>query len=235
MRFLLARRATLALASVTLITAACNRRPDAAPSAGTGEASASNPAPGLGERFAELFLPAKKAVIPAGTAVRISLAGPVSSATAKPGDRFEATVAEPVVVEGVTVVPSGSRVEGHVVNAVSSGRLARTASLELELTRLTVPAGETVSIRTSRLTRAGKEHAPRNVGIIGGGAAVGAILGQAIGRNSTTTLEGAAAGAAAGTGVAAATGELDVTLAAGRELSFRLEAPVTVTVPRRTA
>ncbi len=232
MAFPFFRKSALALAAVTLVTASCGRLKQQAASGQTEPAGTPSRGEGLGTRLSNFLSPARSVEIPAGSPLAVTLTRPVSSATAQDGDRIEATLGRPLVVDGKTVVPAGSRVEGRVVHAVSSGRLARTASLELELTSLTTPGGETVSLRTSRLTRQGKEHAPRNAGIIGGGAAVGALLGQAFGRNSRSTLEGAAAGAAAGTGVAAATGDLDFTLGAGHELSFRLEEPVTVRVLR---
>lgn len=223
----IARTVGVGLLSVTFVTASCGQSRD------TPVAAASSRSKGPGGRLADFLTPEKKVSIPAGTTVRVLLSQPVSSATAHEGDRIEATLAAPVVVDGVTALPAGGRVEGSVVAAASSGRLGGTASLGLELSQIILPGGGNVAIRSSRLTRSGKEHATRNVEIIGGGAAVGAILGQAIGKHTGSTLGGAAAGAAAGTGVAAATGDLNFTLGAGQELSFRLEEPVEVKVPRK--
>ena len=57
---------------------------------------------------------------------------------------------------------------------------------------------------------------------------VGGILGQVLGKDTDSTLKGAAAGAAVGTGVAAVTGDLDFTIEPGRTVAFTLEEPLQV-------
>lgn len=59
-------------------------------------------------------------------------------------------------------------------------------------------------------------------------AGAGAILGQVLGKDTDSTLKGAAAGAVLGTGVAAATGDLDFTIEPGRTVAFTLEEPLRV-------
>lgn len=55
--------------------------------------------------------------------------------------------------------------------------------------------------------------------MIGGGAIVGGIIGKVIDKKGSTEI-GAVAGAAAGTGLAAATGKQDIFHAVGTEVVF---------------
>ena len=164
--------------------------------------------------------------VPAGTPIRTVLKTTVGTATARTGDVIVTELAEPLTVKGRVVAPAGSRVEGRVIAATTSGRLARPATLEFKMTELTPTGGRPVKITTTHYFRKGQSHTKRDAEYIAGGAAVGAILGQVIGKNTESTLEGTAAGAVAGTGLAAATGELDFTVEAGRVVTVKLTKPV---------
>jgi hypothetical protein len=62
-------------------------------------------------------------VIPAGTPITVRLQERLSSGSAVPGERFDAVIDEPVVVDNQVVVPVGALATGHVVVARHSGRL----------------------------------------------------------------------------------------------------------------
>ncbi len=55
--------------------------------------------------------------IPSGTVVRVRLDETLSSKSSQAGQSFSATVAEPIVVNGNTVVDKGARARGTVVDA----------------------------------------------------------------------------------------------------------------------
>src|ERR1700732_4319995 len=56
--------------------------------------------------------------IPAGTQIHAALDTPLSTKTSKPGDRFTATLTDPVHgSNGFLVLASGARVEGEVAEA----------------------------------------------------------------------------------------------------------------------
>src|SRR5437879_13631565 len=98
----------------------CNRQPSAsADSAGTSA--------GLFEKLK----PEPKALIPAGTHLRVALMDAVSSDKSRPGDSFMASLAEPIVVDGKTILEKGTRVRGRVIDAKESGRVKGRASIEL--------------------------------------------------------------------------------------------------------
>lgn len=173
-------------------------------------------------------LPASALVLAAGTRIPVVLRQTISTATARAGDHVTGEVAENITVNGTVVVPKGSRVEGRVVSATPSGRLSGVARLDFTMTELTPAGGQPIAIATSHYARTGKTHTKHEVELIGGGAALGALIGQAAGRDTKATLEGTAAGAVAGTAASAATGKFDFQVPAGRLVTFRLRRAVRV-------
>jgi hypothetical protein len=163
--------------------------------------------------------------VPAGTVVAVRLQNSVSSATANPGDVFEAVLDEPLIVKGETVAEKGAAVTGRVVEAKSSGRLHNSGYLRLTLASITL-GGKSVPVQTSSLFAKGANHNKRNAALIGGGAGAGALIGGLAG-GGKGALIGGLVGAGAGTGGAYATGKKDVAFTAERRLSFRLTQPLT--------
>ena len=167
------------------------------------------------------------AIVPAGTEISARLNSTITSASAVPGEIVEGELAVSLMVGGRLVADVGAPVEARVESVVASGHLARPARLVLVITSLQV-GGQRFPVVTSRFARSGRTHTQRNTRFIGGGAAIGAIVGQLLGKNRDSTLRGAALGAAAGTGAAAATGKLDVSIGAGEVLLFTLEQPLSL-------
>jgi hypothetical protein len=140
------------------------------------------------------------------------------------GDRFAATLAAPVIVDGREVLPRGARLQGRVTESQPSGRFKGRAVLGVTLESVE-HGGQRVKLRTSLDSRSSAAHKKRNIEIIGGTSGVGALIGALAGGGKGAAI-GAAAGAAAGTGGAAATGIKQVEIPAETEFSFRLKAPV---------
>jgi len=163
--------------------------------------------------------------VPAGTVVAVRLQNAVSSATASPGQTFDAVLDEPLVVKGETVADKGTPVTGRVVEAKSSGRLHDSGYLRLTLASITIN-GKSVPVQTSSFFAKGANHNKRNAAMIGGGAGAGALIGGLAG-GGKGALIGGLVGAGAGTGGAYATGKKDVAFGAERRLSFRLTQSVT--------
>src|SRR5438045_844426 len=80
--------------------------------------------------------PPPKITIPAGTPLHVSLNVGVSASKSEPGTEFSATLSDPIVVNGKTVLPQGAHVVGRVVDAKESGRVKGRASLSLALTSI---------------------------------------------------------------------------------------------------
>jgi len=140
------------------------------------------------------------------------------------GEAMKAAVAtlEPELLK----LGEAREVMGRVVLAEKSGRLHDSGSLRLTLK--SIEAGDrSIPVITSSVFAKGASHKKRNVALIGGGAGAGALIGGLTG-GGKGALIGTAVGAGAGTGTAYATGKKDVSFAAERRLTFRLNQAVQV-------
>jgi len=164
--------------------------------------------------------------LPDETAIRVTLNQAVASDQTRPGDHFEATVSQPVVIADKTVIPRGTPVEGLVVDAHRSGRLAGRGRLQLALEEVTIN-GKAYAIHTDAHTRAGANHKKRNLELIGGGAGGGVLIG-AIAAGGKGALIGGPIGAGAGTAVAFITGRKNLRLPPESRLTFTLAQPLTI-------
>ena len=93
-------------------------------------------------------------IIPAGTAITVRLQQGLSSASAVPGERFDAVVDEPIVLDDRTIIPVGTPVTGHVLSVRRSGRLRHPGELGLTLDRVVIDNQE-VSLTTSHIVARG--------------------------------------------------------------------------------
>lgn len=169
---------------------------------------------------------AKPIVVKPGTQIVVTADQSVSSKTSNPGDQFEASVAEAVVVGDRVVIPKGSHAKGTVVDAKSAGRFKGNAELTVALDSVTVK-GKQYRVKTTAVTQSGKGRGKRTAEGAGGGAVVGALVGALAGHGKGAAI-GAAAGAGAGTAGAAMTGERDVTIDSESRLSFKLETAIEI-------
>lgn len=100
--------------------------------------------------------------VPAGTPLTVRLKSSISSATANPGDSFQAVLEEPILVQDKTIVPPGSPVTGEVVALNRTASLHAPAYLRLKLTSL-VLQGKTVAIESSSVfAKAGLKRGRRH-------------------------------------------------------------------------
>lgn len=165
-------------------------------------------------------------VIPAGTIVRVTVDQEVSSKTANAGDRFDASLDEPLVVHGREVARSGARVLGVVTSAKSAGRFKGHSELGLALESITID-GQRYRLHTSSVAESTKGRGKRTAIGGGGGAAFGAIIGAIAGGGKGAAI-GALAGGGAGTAGAAFTGKRDIVVPAETRLDFKLAQSVSV-------
>jgi hypothetical protein len=170
--------------------------------------------------------PANDPVIPSGTLLRVRVDQALSTRRNRRGDRFTATLMEPVAVNGQDVLPSGTRLAGRVLVAAPSGRLKGRARLILALDSFERD-GHRYAIETTAASRVSRNHKKRNLAVIGGSAGTGATVG-AIAGGGPGALIGAGAGAVAGTVGAAVTGRKQVSIPAETVVRFTLGAPVRV-------
>jgi hypothetical protein len=164
--------------------------------------------------------PPPKVIIPAGTALHVRLNEGVSASKSEPGNEFSATLSDPIVVNGKTVLPQGAHVVGRVVDAKESGRVKGRAELRLVLTSV-ARNGKSVPVETQTYVGVAKSTKKRDAGVIGGAAGVGAVIG-AIAGGGKGAATGAAIGGAGGTGAVLATRGADVHYPPETRLTFVL-------------
>ena len=85
--------------------------------------------------------PGGKLLVPKNTMVRLMVLSEVNSRQKKPGDRFVLRVDEPVVVNGVTVVPVGAKAWGEVTMVKGNGAAGASGKIAARL--LHIDAGDT--------------------------------------------------------------------------------------------
>lgn len=161
--------------------------------------------------------------VPVGKELDVRLQSSLSSATAKPEQRFEATTLVDTTQSGRVLIPAGSVVRGVVADVKAAGRIDRTGSMTLSFDRITV-AGRSYPMR-AMATQVFQSGGIRDQkGTAGAGAGVGGVIGGLVGG-----LRGALLGAAIGAGGAIASTEgKDISLPAGSIIRIRLDSPLTL-------
>ncbi len=170
--------------------------------------------------------PPQKVTIPAGTQLTVRLNDPLDSEKNQTGDTWHGSLSAPITVNGDTVIPSGADVVGRVAEVRSAGRFAGNSVLTIELTSLMVN-GKSYSVQTNQWSRSGKGEGKNTAVKVGGGAALGAIIGGLAGGGKGAAI-GSVAGAGAGTGVSAAKKGQQIKLAPESTLNFQTINTLTV-------
>ena len=167
--------------------------------------------------------------VPAGTPIRVRLETSVGSATSRVDERVDGTLTEPIVVDGTTIAPAGSRVRGEVTSAVPSPKKGQ-ASLAFQFRTLTISGHDEPYNIVAGITRVAPSEKKDDAVTIGAPAAVGAIVGGILGGKKGAVV-GAVVGGGAGTAIVLTTTGKDITLPSGTEVNMTLKAPVDIRVP----
>jgi hypothetical protein len=174
--------------------------------------------------------------IPAGTTLAVTLVDPLSSADANVGDRVQATIDQPVVVDDVVLARAGSEISGSVTNVIRASREKTEetlARLDVVFSTLnTIGGPEHVRGVLSGGEKMAGSTSGRDAAVIVGSGVAGAVLGKVLGKSGKATAAGGVIGTAAGIGIAAMKKGNEVTLPAGTKLAILLETPVEVAVKR---
>ena len=170
---------------------------------------------------------------PAGTTIPIRITERLDSQTSTDGQPFNGVVTHEVVQDGFVIIPAGSAVSGRVVAAKDAGHFKGHSALSIELTAVR-RHGTLLPITTDSYTVEGKNRGKNSAEKIGGGAAVGALLGGIFGHGKGALI-GAAAGGGAGTAVQGLTRGQQVEIASESLIRFRLARPLTVRTTEKSS
>jgi len=168
-------------------------------------------------------------IVPTGTSLTIKVEQALSSKNNKDGDTFLGDLAQPVSVDGKTVIPAGSTVTGTVVTAKAKGKIKGEGQLAIALTSVTIH-GVNHSIHTGVLDSTVKGKGKRTAATTAGGAAGGALIGGLAGGGKGAGI-GALVGAGAGLVGGAFTGNKQIEIPAESALTFVLSEPLTLPPP----
>jgi hypothetical protein len=168
--------------------------------------------------------------IPAGTRISVRTIDAIDSSTSLVGDRFEASLEEPLSIEGRVLIPEEALVYGRLTQAKESGTFAGRSQLRLELTGIVVN-GKMVPVVTGDYAVNGKSRGASTARRTLGGAALGAIIGAAADGGQGAAI-GAGVGAGAGAGSEIITGGEKVKVPSETLIDFTLEQDVPIPTPQ---
>jgi hypothetical protein len=168
--------------------------------------------------------------LPAGTVVRVRIDEWISTDRNVIGDSFSAVLDQPIVVDGWVVARRGQAQTGRVTQ-LKKAHGGGTSQLGVDLPELTLVDGQQLPLETQLSQTSARSSQDRNVAAVGTTTGVGAIIGA---------IAGGGTGAAIGAGVGATAGIIGVMSTPGRPaviapetvLSFRLQAPVTISTEK---
>jgi len=163
--------------------------------------------------------------VPAGTEFVAQLEDRLSVRDSHEGEEFHATVDEPIVHDGETVVPAGALIHGRVSAVHQSTGGDDPNVLKLNFYRIDI-RGQSYPL-TADLTEAHpKTDTGEDLAKVAAGTAAGAVIGGIIGGDVKSAAIGAAVGAAAGTAVALGTRDEEAVLERDSKIKLELTEPI---------
>ena len=190
--------------------------------------------------LATMLVAQTPAPVPAGTALMVRLDTTLATFSNKVGDPFHASITQPVVVNGQTVIPAGATVEGRVTKVSEPRRFSGKPTIGILPEAVILPTGERyyldatltdTNVKGSDVNREGQfkgsGHSRGDTIEQGAGTAGGMLVGGLIG-GPPGILIGGAVGAGATTGHWLVKHRSAVILA-GTELTLELNRPMTMT------
>jgi len=163
------------------------------------------------------------AQIPNGTAITVRMIDGVDSEQTRLGQTFRASVDEPVIVDGQTLIPRGADCVVKLVEDRESGKFAGRTVLTLALQQVQAN-GRMIDVTTGDVSQASGSRGARTAKVVGGTTAVGAIIGAIAGGGQGAAI-GAASGAAVGGAAQVMTKGQHVKIPSETRLTFTLQQP----------
>lgn len=167
--------------------------------------------------------------IAAGTKIVVRMDNEINSKVSRANDTFTATLAEPLTIREVIVLPVGTIVEGKITNVkrAAQGNVKGKITVSFETLRLPDGTKRNIEGVLVKELEAQDSSAKLKALIIIGAAAAGGIVG-AVSKASTGALVGAGIGAGAGTVIALLQKGKDARLRADEKFEIKLTKNVTL-------
>jgi hypothetical protein len=182
--------------------------------------------------------------LPAGTALKVKLDRTLASFTSKSGDPFSGRVTEAVVLDGKTVLPIGTTVQGRVTKVNEPRRIAGKPTLGIFPETVVLPNGERYMLNASLVDTSlrdgtdvneegqfkGAGHDGKDLTEIGMGTGGGMLIGGLAGGGKGLLIGGTIGATAT---VAHWLGKhRSAALPAGTELVMELSRPLELAAPK---
>ena len=179
--------------------------------------------------------------LPTGTAVKMKLETTLATFSSKAGDPFSARVTEPVVMDGKTVIPIGTTIEGRVTKANEPRRIAGMPTIAIFPENLVLPNGDRFMLNASLVDTSrghgtdvntegqfkGAGHDGKDLTEIGMGTGGGMLIGGLAGGGKGLLIGGAVGATLTVTHWLGK--HRSAMLPAGTELVMELSRPMTMT------
>ncbi len=176
--------------------------------------------------------------LPTGTALKMKLETTLATFSNQAGDPFQARITEPVVLDGKTVIPIGTTVQGRVTKTSGPRRIAGKPTIALFPEALVLPNGDRFVLNATLVDTnvrhgtdvdgegqfKGAGHDGKDVVVMGLGTGGGMLVGGLIGGG-----KGVLIGGAIGAGVTVThwlSKHRSATLPAGTEMVMELSRPM---------
>jgi hypothetical protein len=167
-------------------------------------------------------------IVPVGTNLKVRLEDSLSSKESRVGDRFTATVLDPVRFNEATIT-------GHISSIQKSGKVKGRTSMNLAFDSIRLSEGRSGVLHgyVTRVYGSGSERADNEGGVESGsrtnqtvkrgaiGAGAGAVLGAILGGGKGAAI-GLLVGGAGGAGSLAVKGSKELKLESGTEMVVRV-------------
>lgn len=168
----------------------------------------------------------RSGIVPAGAVITVRMIDAIDSDATSAGEKFRGSLDDPLVVQGRTVAERGTDVTVQVVRVEQSGRFTGRDEVALELYEISI-GGKKRAVASSYAEVASASRGDRTAKVVGGTAAVGAIIGAIAGGGKGAAI-GATTGAGAGAAVQAMTKGQRVKIPSESRLDFTLKQPLAI-------
>ncbi len=174
---------------------------------------------------------ARTGTIAAGSTLNLASSSKVCTNTNHVGDHFTATVTNAVTGSNGAVIPAGATANVEITELKRSENANDNVVMGFRVTSVsfgghTYPVSATTS--SADVSKVRNQPKSKDIQKVVGGAAIGAIAGQILGKSTKATVIGAAAGGAAGAGAAAATANYEGCVNSGGRITATLNSAATV-------